>query len=239
MSSKVSKKKGTVKASNATDTFMTDASMDESVIAKYLSSNPDFFQRHSSLLETIQVPHNTGTTSLIERQVAVLRERSRDLEEQLNGLISAARGNEQIVTKLQRFTLELMRAEGVDDVIATCQEILRQDFNADFVTLKLISSDKGIHFISPKDDVIDSFSKLFETKKPVCGRLKDQQQQYLFGEDVEVNSTALIPLFGTDKMGILALGSRDESRFHPGMGTVFISYLGELISTSIAHHGKN
>ncbi|MEE9327037.1 MAG: DUF484 family protein [Cocleimonas sp.] len=238
MSSEVSKKKGAGKETS-TDAFMTDASMDESVIAEYLSSNPDFFQRHSSLLETIQVPHDTGTTSLIERQVAVLREKSRDLEEQLNGLISAARGNEQTVTKLQRFTLELMRAEGVDDVIATCQEILRQDFNADYVTLKLISNDKGIHFISPENNVLDSFSTLFETQKPVCGRLKDQQQQFLFGGDAEVNSTALIPLFSADKTGILALGSSDESRFHPGMGTVFISYLGELISTSITHHSKS
>lgn len=238
MSSKASEKKGRVKE-DTTAAFMTDASMDESVIAEYLTSNPDFFQRHSSLLETIQVPHDTGTTSLIERQVAILRERSRDLEEQLSGLISAARGNEQIVTRLQHFTLELMRAKGVDDVIATCQEILRQDFNADFVTLKLISNDKGIHFISPENDVLKSFSTLFETKKPVCGRLKDQQQQFLFGKKAEINSTALIPLLGAEKMGILALGSRDESRFHPGMGTVFISYLGELISTSITHQSKS
>jgi len=240
MSSGVNKQTNTRKTEkeNTTDAFMTDATMDESVIADYLSSHPDFFQRHASLLETIQVPHGTGTTSLIERQVAILREKSRDLEEQLNGLIRAARGNEQIVTRLQRFTLELMRADGIDDVIATCQEVLREDFNADFVTLKIISDDEGIHFISPKSDTLSNFETLFESKKPVCGRLKEQQQQFLFGEDKDIASAALIPLFGAEKTGILALGSEQESRFHPGMGTVFISHLGELISTSIAYHSK-
>lgn len=230
--------RATNKADKGND-IIADAMMDESVVADYLSSHPDFFQRHASLLETIQVPHGAGTASLIERQVAILREKSRDLEEQLNGLIRTARGNEQIVTRLQRFTLELMRADGIDDVIATCQEVLRADFNADFATLKIIGSDNTMHFVSPDNQKLKSFAKLFKTKKPVCGRLKEQQQQFLFKKNAgEVESVALVPLFGAEKIGILALGSKNETRFHPGMGTVFISHLGELISTSITHHIK-
>jgi len=217
------------------DTIMADAMMDESVIAKYLDSHPDFFQRHASLLETLQVPHGAGTSSLIERQVAILREKSRDLEEQLNGLIRTARGNEQIVTRLQRFTLELMRAEGIDDVIACCQDILRSDFNADFVTLRIIGGDDTMHFVSADNKILDQFDKLFKNRKPVCGRLKEEQQAFLFKKNAEsINSVALIPLCGAERLGILALGSEDETRFHPGMGTVFISHLGELISTSLA-----
>lgn len=238
MSSEVSNK-AKAKDSNTNDTIMADAMMDESVIADYLSTHPEFFQRHVDLLSTIQVPHGAGTASLIERQVAVLREKSRDLEEQLNGLIRTARGNEQIVTRLQRFTLELMRADGIDDVIATCQDILREDFNADYVTLKIIGGDDTMHFISADNDNLNSFENLFRNKKPICGRLKEEQQEFLFDKQAEnVNSAALVPLYGTEKIGILALGSSDEGRFHPGMGTVFISHLGELISTSISYHIK-
>ncbi|MCF6191042.1 MAG: DUF484 family protein [Cocleimonas sp.] len=224
---------------NATDSIMADAMMDETVIADYLQSHPEFFQRHSALLETLQVPHQAGTASLIERQVAVLREKSRDLEEQLNGLIRTARGNEQIVTRLQRFTLELMRADSLDDVIATCQEILRDDFNADFVTLRIIGGDDTMHFVAPDNKTLKHFDKLFDSKKPVCGRLKQEQQAFLFDKNSEmINSVALIPLAGAERMGILALGSEDETRFHPGMGTVFISHLGELISASLSRHLK-
>ncbi len=224
---------------NATDSMMADAMMDESVIADYLQSHPEFFQRHSDLLQTLQVPHQAGTASLIERQVAVLREKSRDLEEQLNGLIRTARGNEQIVTRLQRFTLELMRADSLDDVIATCQDILRDDFNADFVTLRIIGGDDTMHFVAPDNKTLKHFDKLFNSKKPVCGRLKEEQQEFLFAKNAKkVNSVALIPLAGAEKIGILALGSEDETRFHPGMGTVFISHLGELISTSLTRHLK-
>lgn len=219
------------------DAIMADAMMDESVIAKYLDSHPDFFQRHANLLETLQVPHGAGTSSLIERQVAILREKSNDLEVQLNGLIRTARGNEQIVTRLQRFTLELMRADSLDDVIACCQDILRSDFNADFVTLRIIGGDDTMHFVSADNEVLQQFDKLFNNKKPICGRLKSEQQEFLFSKNSDsINSVALIPLAGAEKLGILALGSEDETRFHPGMGTVFISHLGELISTSLARY---
>ena len=222
------------------EAIIADAMMDESVIAKYLSTHPDFFQRHAELLATIQVPHGAGTASLIERQVAILREKSRDLEEQLNGLIRTARGNEQIVTRLQRFTLELMRADGIDDVIGTCQNVLREDFNADFVTLKIIGGDDTMHFVAPSNSNLKSFENLFRTKKPVCGQLKEEQRNFLFEKNNDkVKSVALVPLFGAEKIGILALGSEDEGRFHPGMGTVFISHLGELISTSINYHNKS
>lgn len=227
------------KKNTTTDKIMADAMMDESILAEYLSSHPDFFQRHANLLETLQVPHDTGTSSLIERQVAILREKSRDLEEQLNGLIRTARGNEQIVTRLQRFTLELMRAEGIDDVIATCQEILRDDFNADYVTLRIIGGDDTMHFVSPDNKTLKHFDKIFDSKKPVCGRLKEEQQSFLFKKNTDkIKSVALIPLLSAQRIGILALGSEDETRFHPGMGTVFISHLGELISTSLTHHLK-
>jgi len=224
---------------NEEESIIADAMMDESIIAKYLTSHPDFFQRHAELLSNIQVPHGAGTASLIERQVAILREKSRDLEEQLNGLIRTARGNEQIVTRLQRFTLELMRADGIDDVIGTCQEVLREDFNADFVTLKIIGGDDTMHFVEQTNKNLKSFDNLFKSKRPICGRLNDEQQSFLFEKNTDlINSTALVPLFSTEKLGILALGSKDESRFHPGMGTVFISHLGELISTSITYHTK-
>ena len=69
--------------------------------------------------------------------------------------------------------------------------------------------------------------------------LREEQQAFLFGKNSDaVNSVALIPLSGAKRMGILALGSEDETRFHPGMGTVFISHLGELISTSLTRHLK-
>ena len=49
----------------------------------------------------------------------------------------------------------------------------------------------------------------------------------------EVHSTVLLPI---DSRGLLAIGSHDENRFHPGMGTVFLKLIAEAITASIARY---
>ncbi|MDH3972407.1 MAG: DUF484 family protein, partial [Gammaproteobacteria bacterium] len=51
-----------------------------------------------------------------------------------------------------------------------------------------------------------------------------------------IESVALIPLGPKVSLGLLAIGSREASRFHPGMGTLFLTHLGELTGLLLADH---
>ncbi len=213
--------------------------VDEIAIADYLKTHPDFFVRHEHLLETIKVPHQSGAAvSLIEKQVTVLRAQKQQMEDQLNGLIQAARNNEQIVSHIQRFTLEMIYTHSLEDVITACLENMNNHFKADFVGMRVLVGDpNSSHYLSGKDGAMRSFTQLFKNRKPICGRITDKQCGYLFGKHKEqVKSAVLIPLQNTQNLGIVALGSKDETRFHPGMGTLFLSYMGELITASIDRH---
>ena len=58
-------------------------SLNDSSVAEYLQTYPDFFERNSPLLIKLRLPHlrDAGATvSLVERQVEVLRERNQSLE---------------------------------------------------------------------------------------------------------------------------------------------------------------
>ena len=57
---------------------VTDAGFTEDTIAGYLKANPEFFERHASLLNSLRLPHDAGgsAVSLIERQVLVLRQKN-------------------------------------------------------------------------------------------------------------------------------------------------------------------
>ncbi|MEE9352548.1 MAG: DUF484 family protein [Thiotrichaceae bacterium] len=213
--------------------------VDEEAIAEYLRTHPDFFLRHESLLETLKVPHQSGVAvSLIERQVTLLRSQKQQMEDQLNGLIQAARNNEQIVGHIQRFTLEMIHTHSLEDVITSCQENMNNHFKADYVGMRvLVGDENNVHYLPGKEGALRSFTQLFKNRKPICGRITEKQCKYMFGKDAEhIKSAVLIPLQNTKNMGIVALGSTDEIRFHPGMGTLFLSYMGELISESIARH---
>ena len=48
-----------------------------------------------------------------------------------------------------------------------------------------------------------------------------------------VASAALIPLGGGEWRGLLVVGSVNPGRFHPGVGTLFLERIGELVSQAL------
>ena len=68
------------------------------------------------------------------------------------------------------------------------------------------------------------------------GQVRDTQREFLFGQDAnDIGSVALVPL--ADKsgpLGVLALGSTDRDRFHPGMSTEFLGRMADLIADSLS-----
>src|SRR5215472_14550980 len=98
---------------------LTAAQAEEESVARYLQHNPDFFERHQTLLARLRLPHaRTGSTiSLVERQVEVLREKTSGVEQKLAEFVRVARVNDAIAEKLQKFTRRLLRARTRDQVL--------------------------------------------------------------------------------------------------------------------------
>ncbi|WP_455385962.1 DUF484 family protein [Acidihalobacter prosperus] len=217
-------------------TSATDLS--EDAVAEFLRKHHDFFVRHLELLDVLRVPHPThGAVSLIERQLSVLRERNRNLERKLGELIQVARDNEHLSANLHQLALGLMRADSLDSVLATARELLCGEFHADHVVVRLIDRDGSLqapYSVARNDPGLEEFASIFERRRPLCGRLRREQLDWLFGEDAaEVASSVVIPLHDTEPLGVLALGSRDADRFHPSMGTLFLGYLGDLLASAV------
>ena len=64
--------------------------------------------------------------------------------------------------------------------------------------------------------------------------MRDTQRDFLFGpEAASIGSVALVPLGEGGSVGLLALGSAERERFHPGMSTEFLKRMGELITDSL------
>lgn len=225
---------------------------DEDAVAAYLQHNPDFFERHQALLTRLRVPHARGgsTISLVERQIEVLRERHAALEGKLAELVSVARANDAIADKLHRFTRKLLRAGSRAQAVARIEASLREDFDAFHSVLVLIGEfadlapQRFVRAVARDDAGLKSFETLFASGKPRCGQVRDTQREFLFGQDAnDIGSVALVPLLqtsdapgpsGPDRpLGVLALGSTDRDRFHPGMSTEFLGRMADLIVDSL------
>jgi uncharacterized protein len=89
--------------------------------------------------------------------------------------------------------------------------------------------------IRSDDANLKSFETLFASGKPRCGQARDSQREFLFGVDAnDIGSIALVPLGEKGSVGLLAIGSTDRDRFHPGMSTEFLARMGELIADALS-----
>jgi len=207
-------------------------------IADFLHKNTEFFNEYPALLGELSLPHtNGGVVSLIERQVAVLREQNKQTTKQLHELIEIARQNEELARRMHQLGLTLMDATDPKDIFATLYDNLAKNFHADRVAVRIfgepafIDSFAGEEFAGKDTTEISLFKTMIETRQAMCGRMKHQQQAFLFGTEAdEITSSVMVPLLGAGWSGIMAIGSFNPDRFQPGMGVELLANMAEVLS---------
>lgn len=204
----------------------------EKAVADYLKANPGFFRQYPGILSELELQHDSGEAiSLVERQIRQLREESSRYKRQLEELIAVARENQQLNEKLHQLTLTLIDAVNFDEVVNVLEDKLHDDFQAEAVELHLFTAAEAAGESNPD---LDGFRTFLDGRSPQCGRLSQQQLEYLFGPQADdIRSTALIPIVGQGLLGLLAFGSQTEHRFHPGIGTDYLTRLGEVVSKAL------
>ncbi len=206
------------------------------MVVEYLETHPEFFARHQTLLNTLRIPHQRGgAISLVERQTEMLREQNREMRSQLHDLLDAARYNDLQFEKTKRLVLSLLEAETLDQLTDAIEEGFCQDFNGDLTRLILLDQnqigDAGNYKSVSQQQAESQVLELVESDWALCGSLSDRQRQFLFDDRADkVLSAAVVPLVKGKTIGLLAVGSFEANYFHSSMGTLFLNYIGEVLS---------
>ena len=207
-------------------------------IVDYLEAHPEFFVRNPRVLETMEIPHQCGkAVSLVEYQVSVLRDQSRELRRKLKKLVSNARDNEELNRRLHKLILSLIDCTSIDEVFANLYQSLLEDFSAEHASIRIFAfpsdeSDRGLaEFVGSDSGSESLFVPLFQSSKPICGRMSPDHVAFLFpNHSEEIGSGVVLPLGESRCFGLLAVASRDPQRYYPGMGVVFLTQLSEIVS---------
>lgn len=207
-------------------------------IADYLRENPGFFNDNPELIADLKIPHDRGVAiSLVEHQVSVLREQNQHTKRQLHELIEIARQNEELARRMHQLALTLMDAAEPKDIVKTLYDNLKKNFRADRVVMRLfadpafVDTYAGEEFAGADTKERSLFKSIIDKRLPLSGRLKRQQQVFLFGDEGDdISSAVMVPLHGRGWGGILVIGSFDPERFQPGMGVELLANLGEVLS---------
>jgi len=204
----------------------------EDAVAGYLLQHRDFLVHHPEVLAKVHIPHGAGgAISLIERQVAVLREQLGTERGRLNHLMARARDYDRLSSGLHRLTVQLIIARDMQQARHALGTILSEEFNADAVALKLFPVEPDLR---ARDPLVNAFIDFIDRDRCLCGPLHPSQGEPLFGNAAPaIHSAALIPINGREQTGVLAIGSSDAKRFTPDIGTDLLERLGAIVSAKL------
>ena len=213
--------------------------IDDDAVLAYLENEREFFERHPEIISKLQLPHESGpATSLVERQVSLLRERNIDLKKRLNELVSNAGVNNDVFLKTRTLTLSLMDAVDLKTLNKVLATRLIDGFDANHglcyvLGWKAPAAYQHVVGVATEDE--PPIPRLFNQPEPVCGIYRPREYGALFADSqlTEPGSVALVPMRLTGLEAVLAIGSSDPRRFVPEKGTLFLEYISDVLSRTV------
>jgi len=208
-------------------------------VAVWLRRHPDFLGQFPDLAMSLTVPKEDGkTATLSSYQLEILRDKNKELARRLHELGLNAQDNERLSQHVHELSLALLRARTPAEVVHTFAACLTEDFAGESVRIIGFAPIPGFDepwfsHIAADDPRLAPFADCLASDEPICGRLNPEKLPVLFGDERgNAQSVALIPV---GRIGLIAVGSADPHRFYPGMGTLFLRWIGELFHTAMTH----
>lgn len=187
-------------------------------------------------MQDLRLPHESGSAiSLVEKQVSLLRERNIEMRHRLSSLLDNAKDNDRLFEKTKRLVLALLESRTLADSLSSLLYSFNTDFKIHYTSVILFGDKKeqpnSQTRIMTINQAREHIGQILKNNKPVCGTLSDQETSFLFPDfGSNVGSIALVPLIHGNTFGVLAIGNRDPNYYRSSMGTLFLSYIGEVLN---------
>jgi uncharacterized protein YigA (DUF484 family) len=216
----------------------------EKIVREFLRANPSFLDQNTDILETLVLPHDSGkAVSLVERQVGVLRDRNKEMRSRLDNMLQTAHDNDLLFEKTKRLVLNLLEAKNLAALVEAVYDSLGKDFGIDFYSLTLLGDEdklpRTMARVATMEKANERVGTLLGANRAVCGIVREEEMVFLFGErGRQVGSVAAVPLRYDSLYGILAVGNSDPNFYKSSMGTLFLSYIAEILNRLLPSHLK-
>lgn len=229
-------------AGDATATTPSAPALNAGRVASYLRAHPDFLLRHPDLVSVLVPPAPQRGDSVVDMQqfmLTRLQDEVRRIKEEQRDLLKATRANIQSQARIHDAVLALLGARTFEHLVQTFTTDLALLLDVDVIMLCVETPDGRL----PRLDVhglaglpVGSVADLVGGDREVVLRDDIVGDPLLYGAGAGlVRSDALVRLAvsGMAPPCLLAMGSRDPQRFHPGQGTELLGFLGKIGSLSI------
>lgn len=221
--------------------------LSDETVANFLTNNPDFFHRNPTILAEMSLPHNSGNaTSLIERQVAILRERGIQTRHKLGELIEAAKENDNLLNTTQSLVIDLINAGSLNNIFTLLQSELHKKFAVESASVILISDTDTQNqysidatFFQDTNDAEEKISGIVNNNQSLCGSLRETEADFIFNDTQYAIGSAAIASkkiersTGDDIIVMLAVAHHNADHYNSDTGTLFLDYLCDILTALV------
>jgi len=219
--------------------------IDSQQVADFLRCEPDFFRQHPEVLATMTLPHASGNAvSLVERQVAILRERSMQTRHKLGELLDIAKDNDALFAKTQALVVALLQSASITELIAVTRQHFSQQFFVEQTNILVIADEPeqlaqllDTQHLCGKAEASIEIPSLLNPGPTLCGVLRETEAQFIFSAAGEAAQGSAAVATRTLQLNadqpsatlLLAVAHHDSHHYNSNTGTLFIDHIADIL----------
>jgi hypothetical protein len=208
----------------------------------YLRRHPEFLDEHPEALRLLRPPSREIGEGVVDFQQFLYERQRRELNRvnlEYRNLIAVSRGNLASQNRVHKAALTILAAPSFGQLLQIVTTDLAVLLDVDVVTIAVENvagitprlNVQGIHLLEA-----GTVEERLGPDKAVIYEADVVGDPVLFGGATGlVRSQALIRVrFGRETpTGLLCIGTRKPGRFHPGLGTELLGFLGRIVGLAI------
>jgi uncharacterized protein YigA (DUF484 family) len=211
-------------------------------VLAYLRRHPEFLDEHPEALRLLRPPGREIGDGVVDFQHFLYERQRREINRinlEYRNLIATCRGNLSSQTRVHKAALAVLAAPSFGQLLQIVTTDLAVLLDVDVVTIAVENiagiaprlNTHGIHLLEA-----GTVEECLGPDKAVIYEADVAGDPLLFGGAAGlVRSQALVRLrFGRETpIGLLCIGTRKPGRFHPGLGTELLGFLGRIVGLAI------
>lgn len=228
----------------------TSNDLNEQQVVNFLKNTPEFFRQNPEILANMSLPHGSGNAvSLVERQVAILRERSMQARHKMSELVDNAKDNDDLFNKTQALVVDLLKTSTIDELFEITHTHFSDYFSVEKTSILIITPDVEAltgeisqPFLRSATHAQEKIPSVLSADATLCGVLRDTESEFLFSSSNEIGSAAVATReISTDAPStlILSVAHKNTDHYNQHTGTIFIDYIAQFLQIKIDQLIKN
>ena len=210
----------------------------DSDVLDFLEKNPNFFISHPEILETLEIKHASGeATSLIEKQVEIIKTKNLDVNSKLSKFLENAEHNQNLFIKIQSLVLQMISETSLNSLATAVEAFFHEELKTEICKVYFFTPDGSYGLDSEKivtpEIATSIFSDLFKENDIALGGVTNEVSGIVFGAKANIKEAAIGKLKSSKIAGTLALGSSELGKFPKDSETLFLEFVISVFSNQI------